>query len=201
VLAAVVAALVVIAVVGVLRQPEPAGLEIVPLDSEFAAFDHNPAAAAALIDAWARWRTATVVTSGTWTRQLDAAEAPLTGTVYLAQDPPNRVSIRLSAEVSRIEDQERFDRLNANELVLVGGYVTGESRIYNVEFGDPGCFVAQLNIWAPASPWGLRAEYCFDDASGALVSARVRRQSATDIEVITDIRTTVTGEDFGPVEE
>jgi len=195
VLVAVVAAVVTIAVLAVVDQPD-SELEIRPLDSPFALFDHEPEAASALIDAWVRWRTTTVVASGTWTRTLDDVEAPLTGSVYLAQDPPRRVVVRLSSEVSRIDDPERFESLLANEIVLVGGYVTGETRGYNVRFGDPGCFVAQLITYAPAAPWGLRAEYCFDDATGTLTAATVRRQSATDREVITDIRTTVTDEDF-----
>ena len=41
------------------------------------------------------------------------------------------------------------------------------------------------------------AELCFDDDSGALVLARIRRPSAIDVESIHTVRTDVTDADFG----
>jgi len=85
----------------------------------------------------------------------------------------------------------------AIELALVGGYVSGDARLYNVGRGDPGCFRAEQIVNVLASPWGRWAEFCFDPSSGALASARVRRPSAVDVEIISVIRTDVSDADFG----
>ena len=64
----------------------------------FPAIDHDPAGAAALVTAWQRWRTASFVSVGTWTRTIDARpDEPLTGDVYVAQAPPRRLVVRLGA--------------------------------------------------------------------------------------------------------
>lgn len=174
-------------------QPEP-----VVLQPSFPPVDHDNEAAIALIDAWARWRTATFVSSGTWTRTLDGLpESPLSGDVYTAQDPPRRFQIRLGSEIDRTDDPDRFQRDLVNELALVGSWVTGQERGYDVAFGADGCFIAELEVAALASPWGRWAEYCFDEDTGALRSARVRRQSAVDTENHTVIRAEVTDADFG----
>ncbi len=167
-----------------------------PFEVNFPPVDHDPDSARALIDAWTRWRTATFVVSGTWTRTLDDDPNPLVGEVYVAQQPPRRYSVRLGNVVDLDRDQATFEADVATELALVGGYVLGDTRLYDVATTDAGCFRAELIEPVAASPWGFWAEYCFDDGSGALASARVRRQTAVDVEEVTAIRTDVTDEDF-----
>ena len=169
-----------------------------PVDTEFPSVEHDPDAALALIDAWTSRRTGTYVATGTWTRTVDGRTDPLVGEIYVAQDPPRRYALRLGAELVDINDPERFQTLLVDELALVGGYVTGDTRLYAVGHAAPGCFHVELVVAALASPWGRWAEYCFDDATGALVSARVRRQSAVDVERIDQLRGDVTEADFPP---
>ena len=183
----------------------------------FPAIDHDPAAAADLVDVWERWRTASFVSIGTWTRTLDGVTEPLTGDVYMAQDPPRRLSIRLGAlaenidglvaACSPVEDDAvvapicvrgegiSYDVRVGAELALVEQYVGGPNRLYDVAT-DGVCFQVELIGPALASPWGSWAEFCFDDESGALRLARIRRPSAIDIESIHTVRTEVVATDF-----
>ena len=191
------------------------------VELSFPAVDHDEAAAEALVLAWNRWRTASFVSFGTWTRTLDDSTAPLTGDSYLAQDPPRRVVVRLGAVIESIDGTvvtcddpsepvivpgctevasgRSYDDRLRTEMSLVLNYVRGEQRIYDVALVD-GCFQVELVEAALRSPWGRVARFCFDDESGALRSSRVRRQSAVDEEVVAVIRTEVTEDDFGVVE-
>ena len=176
---------------------EPFEVSFTPIETDFPAVEHDPAAAADLLDAWAAWRIGTFVTVGTWTRTVDGRpDDPLVGDVSLVQDPPRRQVVRLGSLVSDIDDQERFENLVVTELGLVGGYVLGEDRLYDVARVDEACFHAELMAPALASPWGRWAEYCFDGESGAMVSARVRRQSAIDVEQSIVVTTEVSAADF-----
>ena len=187
--------------------------------TSFPAIDHEAVAADGLLAAWQRWRTATFVSAGTWSRTVDGVAEPLTGPVYTAQRPPRRLVVRLGSTVEEIDqtvatcdssDDElvapaclagdsglSFDERVAAELVLVSGYVTSDARLYDVGRGEPGCFRVELVVPVLAAPWGRWAEFCFDPASGALASARVRRPSAVDLEIIDVIRTEVDDADFG----
>ena len=182
----------------------------------FPPIDHDDDAAAGLLEAWERWRTATFVSIGTWTRTVDGVAEPLTGDVYTAQAPPRRLVVRLGAVVERFDGMTAacspveedviappclagpglgYDELVERELALVAEYVGGSNRLYDVA-SDGACFQAELIGAALASPWGRWAEFCFEE-SGALQSARIRRPSAIDIESIHTIRTDVTDADFG----
>ncbi len=190
-----------------------------PPETSFPALDHDEVSADGLMAAWRRWRTATFVSEGTWTRTIDGVEEPLIGPVYTAQRPPRRLVVRLGSTVEEIDRSVAscdsssddliappciggdsglsFDDRVAAELTLVSGYVEGERRLYDVDRGEPGCYRVELIEPILAAPWGRWAEFCFDPASGALASALVRRPSAIDLEVIDIIRTEVTDADFG----
>lgn len=213
-----VAALVIGAIV--IDEPSPVVSEGRAVDNRFPAVDHDPEAATELMAAWLRWRTATFIADGTWSRTLDAGGQPLTGPVHIVQDPPRRLVQRLGSTVELFDDavascepaddgtdpvapcvsgssgltyQQRVD----SELALVRAYVTGESRIYDTGRGlIDGCYRAELNAAALGSPWGRWAEFCFDPASGALLSSRIRRQSAIDVEFDEVTSTVVADSDF-----
>lgn len=187
--------------------------------TSFPAVEHEEVAGDGLLAAWQRWRTATFVSEGTWTRTIDGVAEPLTGPVYTAQRPPRRLVVRLGSTVEETDqtvatcdssDDElvappclagdsglTFDERVSAEVDLVSAYVTGDARLYDVGRADPGCYRVELVAPILAAPWGRWAEFCFDPASGALASARVRRPSAVDLEVIDLIRTEVTEADFG----
>lgn len=188
-----------------------------PVVPAFPAVEHDADDAEMLIEAWERWRTATFVSVGTWSRTSDGAASPLEGEVYTAQDPPRRLVIRLGAVVEQVDGgvvtcdaptedlivpdctessaTNSYEDRVAAEMSLVQRYVRGGNRIYDVDEVD-GCYLVELRVAALRSPWGRAAEFCFDEDSGALQSSRVRRQSATDVETTSDIRTSVTPADF-----
>lgn len=191
-----------------------------PIDElSFPALDHDPVAAADLVAAWSRWREATFVTSGTFTRTLDSGGDPLTGPSYRVQAPPRRLVVRLGSTIERVDDTVAscdadeeslaapdciagdtsltYDERVAAELLIVQAYVEGEARLYDVAHGnEEGCFQAELEVAQLAAPWGRWAEFCFDELTGALVGSRVRRASAVDVEDLRVVRSTVTDADF-----
>jgi len=186
--------------------------------TNFPAVVHDTDAAEALVVAWEWWRTATFVSEGTWTRTVDDIEDPLSGSIYTAQDPPRRLVVRLGSTIEQLDDQvATCDSSNddviapacvagsgmtyaervAVEMNLVESYVSGTTRLYDVATGSTGCYQLEPVLTRPASPWGLWAEFCFDDDSGVLRRATIRRQSATDVEVAVSVRTDVSDDDFG----
>ncbi len=191
-------------------------------DTSFPAVDYDPAAAADLVRSWQAWRMGTFITDGTWTRTLDSGRPSLSGPVHVVQDPPRRMTQRLGATVELFDDSVAacepttpddvsvapcvagdtgmtYQQRVAVELTRVGGYVEGEKRVYDVGRGLlPDCYRAELKVAALGLPWGRWAEFCFDPNSGALISSRVRRQSAIDVEVDTVTSTVVTEADFLP---
>ncbi len=187
-------------------------------ESSFPGIEHDPLAAEGLVAAWERWRNATFVSEGTWTRTLDGVEEPLTGPVYIAQDPPRRLVVRLGSTVEEIDGTvascdisdddmiispclagdsgQTFAERVEDELGAVKGYFDAP-RLYSAARGEPGCYQVELVSAMLAAPWGRWAEFCFDPASGVLSSARVRRPTAIDVESVTFIRTEVSDSDFG----
>ena len=90
-----------------------------------------------------------------------------------------------------------YEERVAREMAVVESYVQGDDRLYDVPFGDePGCMRAEVLVVTLAAPWGRWAEFCFDDATGALVSSRVRRPSAVDTESLRVVSDVVTDADF-----
>jgi len=198
------------------------GAEPRAIELSFRSVEHDEVSAENLVVAWNRWRTSTFVSSGTWTRTLDSSDSPLTGDSYTAQDPPRRVVLRLGAIIERVDGAvvtcdnpaepvivpecsefaggASYDERLRREMSLVLDYVIGEGRIYDVAEID-GCFHVELVANAIRSPWGRAAQFCFDDDTGALMSSRVRRESAVDEEVTTFVRAEVLDTDFLSDEE
>lgn len=189
-----------------------------PAVTSFPAVDHDPEAAAAFVDAWERWRHATYVARGVWTRHLDAGGAPLSLATYVAQDPPRRLVVRGGAVLESVDGTIRscdsdietvtdclagevgvdYEEAVERELALIRRQVSGPERAYDVGRDEQvGCWVLELEHAAAAPPWGRWARFCFDENTGALVSARIRRPSAVDAEHVVELRSAVTGADFG----
>ncbi len=187
--------------------------------TNFPSVNHDPDVVAPFTAAWERWRTATFVVEGTWTRTVDNVDEPFGGSLYTAQDPPRRLVTRLGSTVEQIDDQlatcdsssddviappcvpgsgVSYDERVRMEMDLVREYVSGDARFYDLAREESGCFRLEQVVPRLAAPWGRWAEFCFDEESGALRRATVRRQTATDLEVIVSIRTDVTDADFAP---
>lgn len=221
VVAGVVAGVVAVLVVAAMVADDEGSAEPPVRDAadttSFPAVDHDEQAAEDLVVAWNRWRTATFVSAGTWTRTLDGVDEPLTGDTYTAQAPPRRLVMRLGAIIesidgtlvtcddptepvivpgcSEVSGLRGYDERLRSEMTLVLAYVRGEERIYDVAVVDD-CFQLELRGDSLRSPWGRAARFCFDDETGALASSRVRRPSAVDVEITTMIRGEVTDADF-----
>jgi hypothetical protein len=204
-------------------EPEPVSSPTRPASSSFPPVDHDEQAAAELLAAWERWRTATFFARGSWERRLDSGEPPLRGPVLTVQDPPRRAVVRLGSLVELVDGSVRscdaelegtilpgcptggsglsYDARVTQELALVADYVSGDQRPFDVGFGRAdNCYRTENRALVPAAPWGLWAEFCFDAETGAMESARVRRQSAVDTEVMVEIRAEVTESDFDFIE-
>ena len=90
-----------------------------------------------------------------------------------------------------------YEERVAAELTAVAEYVSGETRPFDIGVGRaPGCYRAENRAGLAAASWGLWAEFCFDEETGAMESARIRRASAVDTEVMVEIRAEVTEADF-----
>jgi hypothetical protein len=171
-------------------------------------------AADAFLDAWARHRTATYVAEGTFTRSVEG-EAVLRSAVRTAQRPPDRLEVGPGSATGRRDGRriacaaEEDGELSCREGEAVGPYedaVEREVAIFRDQFGpgrlydataDGDCFVFDLAAPDPAPPYGDRATYCFDDATGALRRSRIDHGRVVDTVEIDTIRTDVRDEDLG----
>lgn len=219
--AGIVVGVLAVLMIAVVTADDGSGDSLSPVELSFPEVEHEETAADDLVVAWNRWRTASYVSTGTWTRTLDGSDSPLTGDAYTAQLPPRRLILRLGSVVesidgtvltcdnpaepvivpgcSEVEGLLSYDDRLRSEMSLVLNYVRGPQRIYDVAEVE-GCFHVELIPAALRSPWGRAAQFCFDEASGALRSSRVRRQSAVDEEVVAVISTDVSDADFLPSE-
>lgn len=167
------------------------------------------------LNAWARSRTTTYAAEGVFTRTLDG-EPALEADVRTAQRPPDRLEVlpgsasgrsqgrrlacaaveggELSCRLGR--DVGPYEEAVAREVLSLRQEVVGEDRRYDVT-ADGDCFVLTLVRSGTGAPYGTRAEFCFDPASGALTSSRVERGRAVDTVEMGPIRTEVTDEELG----
>src|SRR5205823_50148 len=52
------------------------------------------------------------------------------------------------------------------ELALLRGYLSGPDPLYRVRVEGGGCYRLELLVSMPAPPYGRRARFCFDAATG-----------------------------------
>jgi hypothetical protein len=85
------------------------------------------------------------------------------------------------------------------ELAVLRTYVVGPGRLYAV-VAEPGtCFELRLRGGYLTPPYGQRARFCFDPATGAPIRSEINRLEATDRTVATAVRRRVTDADLDPV--
>ena len=124
---------------------------------------------------------------------LGSTTADLKGIAYLCAAALDPSSPQLCRESGRATDfQGRLDR----EMVAVTKLVTGDGRTYDVA-EDPGnCYSLFLRPGLGEGQWGERAEFCFDQRSGAMTSSEIVRNGGTDNTFATSVSGDPSDRDF-----
>jgi hypothetical protein len=175
------------------------------------------------VAAWQRSRLATFVTSGTYERHSVVTGASIASEDVVAQRPPRRLHRQLGGVEGRDDDRllvcpappegeddaepcrlgtpggRSYAESVANEVAGVRSLTQGAGALYVVTAGAPGCFDLELIRIDPRAPFGVEASFCFDPATGAPSSSRVRHAGGIEeVVVVTEIRTDVTDADLTP---
>ena len=174
--------------------------------------------------AWQRFRTATYVAELTLHRETTGAASPLDSTGRLAQRPPQRLVTAFGGATSSFGDAlsgcdtvpgttatvcgpsgaTTGDPMTAyqadvrNELAVLASYLAGDDPLYRVDLGTPQCWILGRRPTATttAAPYGDRATFCFDEATGAPRRFTTAGLEGTDVLESTAIRTEVTDADL-----
>lgn len=184
----------------------------------------DAAAADRFAQAWQRSREGTYVATGSYVRRSEVTGTSLTGEDVVAQRPPRRLHRQMGGVEGRDDDRllvcpappageedrpapctlappsgPSYARDVADEVAALRAMTGGDQPLYAVSEPRPGCFaLRQLRI-EPRAPFGVRASFCFDPATGAVTMSRVRHEGGTvEVVVVTSIRSTVTDADLTP---
>jgi len=184
--------------------------------------DEGVVPAESLIEAWARSRRATFVSTGTYERRSEVSGAAITSEDVVAQRPPRRLHRQLGGVEGRDDDRllvcpapppeedpapcqlgpaggPTYEESVAREVDGLRSMLLGSDPLYAVEAGDDGCFRLDLRRPDPRAPFGIEASFCFDLAGGAPLGSRVRHEGGVEERVVvTDVRTEVTDQDLEP---
>lgn len=172
----------------------------------------------ALVTAWARTRTMTHRSIGTFERVNDDGQE-LRVPTEVVQRAPDRL-LRGFQEVSGRRDDRvlscpapldggeptcslgppgpSFDDVVADEVAAFRALVGGEDPLYRVETTEPGCWRMIRTRFDPRSGYGQRAALCFDAATGALVSIEIDHGDVVETTRFTDINLDVDDADLEP---
>jgi hypothetical protein len=185
-----------------------------PTSGEGAAEEESDAAAAGLVEAWRRSRTGTYVLVTTFERTV--GERELEATTYLAQRPPDRLTVSGTSVRGRIGGErvtcgpdaaggllcERsplestYEEAVAGEVRRLERLVGPDSPVYGVADEGGGCFRLRRVAAVVSPPYGDRARFCFDAATGALVATEVHRAEGSDRTRVRDLRPEVADADL-----
>lgn len=181
----------------------------------------DDSAAIEFIDAWERARTATFVRLGTYARRSEVTGSEISSKDVLAQRPPRRLHWQLGGMEGR--DDRRlvlcpstpeegppgrctvgepagptFAQDVASEVAALRSLLAGDLPVYVVaRDGDTGCFDLVQRRIEPRAPFGSKAWFCFDEATGAPSNNRVTYAGGiVEAIVVTEIRAEVTDEDL-----
>ncbi len=125
-----------------------------------------------------------------------AASGRLDGRVVRCATEPSGASRCIESSEARPWDEEVDD-----EVADLASLVSGPSAAYDVTAGpDPGCFTLTLVQEVLAPPYGERAVFCFDEATGAPSRFELHRAEASDVLVAVEIRPEVLPADLRPGE-
>jgi hypothetical protein len=177
----------------------------------------RPADRDAFLAAWQRSRSGTWVVRLAFTRR-SAAGGRLDDELRIAQRPPDRLVVGpLGAVAGRLAGRSVNCGVGASGVLRCGSgqavgsyadevrrdvsalrsYFVGDRPLYSLR-RDRGCFVLKLGYRYPSPPYGDRARFCFDAATGAPTRSEVHRREGTDIQLAVEIRTDVVPSDLVP---
>jgi len=180
-------------------------------------------AADRFVTGWERSRAATFVATGTFERRSEVTGARVASEDVVAQRPPRRVHRQLGGVEGRDDDrllvcpapldggdQPGTCRLGDPggptyaesvdaEVQALGPMVAGRTPLYTVREVTAGCFALKQIRVEPRAPFGIRARFCFDGATGAPSARRVEYEGGIVEELdVTDIRADVLDADLVP---
>lgn len=89
-----------------------------------------------------------------------------------------------------------YDEEVAAELAELRRLVTGDDPVYEVRAGEPGCWAVGLRLRVLTPPYGDRAGFCFDAATGAPTRLEIHRDGTVDLVEAIEVRATVTAADL-----
>ena len=178
----------------------------------------RPSAAAAtqFLAAWERSRSGTWAVDARFARAT-AAGRTLTIDIHMAQRPPDRLITGLGTVNARRGGQRLacapdadgavhcrpggpappYADEVADELRILDTYVNGPSAFYAVA-RDGDCFELRLRLRVLSPPYGERARFCFDRATGAPTRSEIDKVQARDRTVAVSVRQDVSDDDLDP---
>lgn len=174
--------------------------------------------------AWERSREATYFAAGTYERRSEVTGATLSSEDVVAQRPPRRLHRQLGGVEGRDDDRlivcpappsaeadqpapcqlgpprgATYAESVQREVDGVRSLTEADQPLYSVAERRPGCFDLALRRADPRAPFGVRASFCFDAATGAVSASRVHHEGGiVEVVVVTSIRTDVADADLEP---
>lgn len=173
----------------------------------------DSAAAAHFAEAWERSRMGTYVAVGVYRRTSEVTGATISSEDVVAQRPPRRLHRQLGGVEGRDDDRllvcpappegaedrqpcrlsppggETYAASVERAVEGVRSLTTGAAPLYLVVEDDRGCFVLTLRRADPRAPFGVRASFCFDRATGAVRESTVRHAGGiVEVVSVTSIR-------------
>lgn len=171
-----------------------------------------------LVAAWERYRMGTFAVESEWRRTMVADERTLYSATFLAQRPPDRIQRQHGAVRGQVDGSPIYCGTEPDgdyrctpaarpapdyrttvdgELEAWRSYVAGPVPLYEITSDGGECFELRLlRVEYADPPYGLAAELCFDEATGALRYLRRELPTAVEEQEAIEIRTEVTPLDF-----
>jgi hypothetical protein len=176
------------------------------------------------IEAWARSRSSTYRTVGTFERRSEVTGAAITSEDVVAQRPPRRLHRQLGGIDGRDDDRllvcpapppdeqddpqpcrfgppggRTYAEAAQREVDGVRSVVGGGDPLYEVTDAGEGCFALDLRRPDPRAPFGVAATFCFDEETGAPVRTEVRYEGGIrELVLVEEISPEVSDEDLEP---
>src|SRR5205807_866005 len=82
--------------------------------------------------------------------------------------------------------------------VVLRRQLLGPKRLYDVTATSPHCYEFGLRVNYPAPPYGRRARFCFDQATGAPTLRDVQRPQGRDVQDAVSVSGQVDDADLAP---